>query len=68
MARYRTQWDLTITADTDADYRAAVEKVRNDAAKRLAELGEEWVIDEYALTRTVHARVVYAVDNLDQAG
>ncbi len=68
MSRWRTQWDLTVTAGNPADYAEAVAKLKADAANRLAEYGEEWTITESPLTATVNARVVQFVDNLDAAG
>ena len=68
MTRFRTQWDLTVTADSTADYAEAVAKVRSDADNRKQQFGEEWHITELPGGKTVTARVVQFVDNLDAAG
>ncbi len=68
MSRFRTQWDLTVTAGSEADHAQAVAKLRADAELRQQQFGETWEITETPQALTVSARVVQLVDTLDAAG
>lgn len=67
MPRFHTQWELIVTANDAEAYAEAVDKIRADAAHRLADVGEEWTVIESPLTFTVTARVAQTVADLDDA-
>lgn len=68
MTAYSVEWRLSVTAAGEQEYLAAVNKVRVDADRRLAEYQENWLIAESPETLTVSAQVTCAVDDLDAAG
>lgn len=68
IALHQIRWDLTVVSVDSAAHAAAVASLEAAAAHRLADFGEQWVIEQQPEALTVKSSLSLAVDNLDAAG